>query len=794
MLAMKTSLKRCTFLIVTFAINNATLMAQNTIPQLGKSSISEVVKAMTLEEKASILVGQGMYVPGMPMPGATTTPTDAQKRVTGAAGTTVAIPRLGIPSLVVCDGPAGIHAFNGGKSRVYYATAWPIGSLLASSWDTALVRKVGAAYGAEAKEYGIDVILGPGMNIHRNPLGGRNFEYYSEDPIITGQIASAVINGIQSNGVGVSAKHFFANNGETNRNSVNTIISERAIREIYLKGWQMMVKQSNPWTIMSSYNLMNGPYTSQNVELLNTVLRKEWGFKGFVMTDWFGGKNAVEQISAGNNLLMPGNPGQKAAIIEAVKSGHLSEAIVDQNVAEILGVILQSPTFKGYQFSDSPPLKDNAQVARAAAAESMVLLKNEAKTLPISLGSKVALFGINQLDLVAGGTGSGDVNKMYVVPFADGLFRAGYALNTDLYRTYSNYMAEEFAKKPKRTLMEELMSPNIPIQEMNVEAGLVVKAANESAVAIITIGRNAGEGNDRKVKDDYNLTQKEIDLIKSVATAFHAQNKKVIVTLNIGGIVDVMQWRDNVDAILLAWQPGLEGGNAMADVVSGKVNPSGKLASTFPAKYEDEITAKNFPGHEIPGSEKPGLFGQKMVDAEVTYEEGVYVGYRYYSSFKIPTAYPFGYGLSYTTFKTDNVKLSAPILTDKIQISVTITNTGSIAGREVAELYVSAPGLKLDKPVLELKAFAKTKTLAAGELQVLNFDLTPADLASFNASTSTWVTEAGDYTVKFGNAEQSVVSANFKVTKEVVGEKVNKVLVPKVAINELKRIVVKAKK
>ena len=788
---MNFKLNKSNSLLTILMMGTLSSFAQTTLPQLGKSPIEEVVKAMTLEEKAGILVGQGMYVPGMPMPGAPSTPTDAQKRVTGAAGTTLAIPRLGIPSLVVCDGPAGIHAFNGGKSRIYYATAWPIGSLLASSWDTALVRKVGVAYGAEAKEYGIDVILGPGMNIHRNPLGGRNFEYYSEDPIITGQIAAAVVNGIQSNGVGVSAKHFFANNGETNRNSVNAIISERAMREIYLKGWQLMVNQSNPWTIMSSYNLVNGPFTSENRDLLTTILRKEWGFKGFVMTDWFGGKNAVAQERAGNNLLMPGNPGQKAAIIEAVKSGQLQESILDQNVTELLGVIVQTPIFKGYKYSDNPPLKENALIARSAAAESMVLLKNESKTLPIAIGSSVALFGNNQLDLVAGGTGSGDVNKMYVVPFAEGLFKAGYALNTDLYLTYSNYLTAENAKRPKRTLMEELMSPIVPIQEMNISEEQINKAAKSSSIAIIAIGRNAGEGNDRKVKDDYYLTEKETNLIKSVAAAFHAQNKKVVVTLNIGGVVDVAVWRDQVDAILLAWQPGLEGGNAMADVVSGKVNPSGKLASTFPAKYADEITAKNFPGREIPGSEKPGLFGQKMLDAESIYEEGVYVGYRYYSSFNIPTAYPFGYGLSYTTFKMDNLKISAPVLTDKIKIEVTITNTGNVAGKEVAELYISAPGVKIDKPVSELKAFAKTKTLQPGESQELSFEIAPADIASFNTATSSWVTEAGDYTIKFGNAEQTTVTSNFKVAKDIVGEKVNKVLVPTVAINELKREVAK---
>jgi beta-glucosidase len=491
---------------------------------------------------------------------------------------------------------------------------------------------------------------------------------------------------------------------------------------------------------------------------------------------------------------MPGNPGQTAAIIEAVKAGKLDESILDQNVTEILNVIVQAPIFKGYQYSDNPPLKENAQIARAAAAESMVLLKNEGKSLPLAKGSSVALFGINQLDLVAGGTGSGDVNKMYVVPLTDGLFRAGYALNTDLYSAYSGYMAAENAKRPKRTLMEELMSPVVPIQEMNVANETINKAAAESNTAIIAIGRNAGEGNDRKIIDDYTLTQKEIALIKSVANAFHAQNKKVIVTLNIGGVIDVASWRDDVDAILLAWQPGLEGGNAIADVISGKVNPSGKLATTFPAKYEDEVTAKNFPGHEIPGSEKPGLFGQKMVDAEVTYEEGIYVGYRYYTSFIVKTAYPFGYGLSYTTFKTDNIKLSAPVLNDQIQVSVTISNTGNVAGKEVAELYVSAPGVKLDKPVAELKAFAKTKILQSGESQELSFTLTAADLASFNTPTSTWVTEAGEYIVKFGTSENTYTSASFKVAKEVVGEKVNKVLVPKVVINELKHEVVKKKK
>jgi beta-glucosidase len=769
------------------------IMAQET-PKLGKNPVSDVVNAMTLEEKVDLLVGQGMFVPGMPMPGMAAQPSEAQKRVTGAAGTTAAIPRLGIPALVVCDGPSGIHAFNGGKSRMYYATAWPTGTLLASSWDTALVYKVGKALGGEAKEYGIDVLLGPGMNIHRNPLGARNFEYYSEDPVITGMLAAAMINGVQSNGVGTSAKHFFANNQETNRNTVNTIISERAMREIYLRGWQIAVKRSNPWTIMSSYNLVNGPYTSENYDLLTTILRKEWGYTGFVMTDWFGGKNAVEQIKAGNNLLMPGLPPQKKAIIDAVKNGQLDLKVLDKNVTEILNIVLLSPTFKGYKFSDNPPLSANAKIAREAAAESMVLLKNEGKTLPIVPGTSVALFGNNSQELIAGGTGSGDVNKMYTVPLSDGMFRAGYTLNADLYRAYSKYLETENLKRPKKTGIEAMMSPTVPIAEMSVSDEQIQQSASQSTIAVIAIGRNAGEGADRKTVDDYYLTEKEKSLIKRVSDAFHAQNKKVLVVLNIGGVIDVMQWRDAADAILLAWQPGLEGGNAITDVISGKVNPSGKLATTFPAKYEDDITAKNFPGKEIPGTEKAGLFGQKVVDAEVIYEEGVYVGYRYYNSFGVQPAYSFGHGLSYTSFSFSNLKLSGVQMTDQIQVSVTVTNTGTVAGKEVAQLYVSAPTGKMDKPAAELKGFGKTRMLQPGESQELSFSLNASDLASFNTALSAWTAEAGEYTVKFGNAMQAMVSGSFKLPKEVVVEKVNKVIVPKVVINEQKRVIPKSKK
>jgi beta-glucosidase len=303
------------FFIVSLCVNK--LAAQNT-PQLGKNSVKEVVAAMTLEEKAKLVVGNGFNMPGAGGP----TIGQTKDKVPGAAGTTFAIPRLGIPSIVVSDGPAGVRIDpirNGDSSKTYYATAWPVATLLASTWDTAIVKKVGVAFGSEVHDYGIDIILGPALNIHRNPLGGRNFEYYSEDPLIAGSMTAAIVNGIESNGVGTSIKHYAANNQETNRNTVNTIVSERALREIYLKGFEIAVKRSNPWTVMSSYNLINDTMASENYGLLTTVLRKDWGYKGFVMSDWFGGRNPVEQMKAGNDLLMPGTKQQSQRIIDAGK-------------------------------------------------------------------------------------------------------------------------------------------------------------------------------------------------------------------------------------------------------------------------------------------------------------------------------------------------------------------------------------------------------------------------------------------------------------------------------------------
>ena len=579
---------------------------------LTATNVKQVVAAMTLEEKARLVVGMGFKLPGMPPPtkkqmkegidigGFKLPPSDPDaynipEKVPGAAGRTHSIPRLGIPSITVADGPAGVRIQpkrDGDTTRTYYATAWPVATLLASSWDTTLVRKVGVAFGNEVREYGVDILLAPGLNIHRNPLGGRNFEYYSEDPLVAGRMTAAIVQGIQSNGVGTSIKHYTANNQETNRNSINTIVSERAMRELYLKGFEIGVKASQPWTVMSSYNKLNGTYTSERKDLLSTILRNEWGFKGFVMTDWFGGKDAVAQMRAGNDLLMPGGPPQTDAIIAAVKDGSLNIKDLNLNVERILNIIVKSPTFKKIKYSDQPDLAGHAAVARMAAAEGMVLLKDSADALPLKNVKKIALFGNTSYDIIAGGSGSGDVNKAYTISLLQGLTNAGYTADQGLVARYKSYMDDVKAKRPKPRNFFTLPPP---IPEMDL-SGLLDEQADKADIAIITIGRNAGEGADRKVEGDFNLNNAERATIKAIANAFHAKGKKAVVVLNIGGVIEVSSWRDDVDGILLAWQPGLEAGNSIADVLSGKTSPSGRLATTFPVKYDDAASSKNFPG------------------------------------------------------------------------------------------------------------------------------------------------------------------------------------------------------
>lgn len=722
-------------------------------PQLGKDSLDKVVAAMTLEEKAHLVIGTGMAGSSgeAPVVGET------RNLVPGAAGTTYPIPRLGIPAIVLADGPAGlrINPLREGDANTYYCTHFPIGTLLASTWNTELVEQVGQAIGNEVLEYGTDVLLAPALNIHRNPLCGRNFEYYSEDPVVSGKTAAAYVRGVQSNGVGTSIKHYALNNQETNRMKNDVRVSPRAVREIYLKGFEIAVKESQPWTVMSSYNFVNGVYTSESKDLQTTMLRDEWGFKGMVMTDWFGGADAAAQMWAGNDMLQPGRPGQFEDIVEGVRSGRLSEADLDRNVRRVLELIVKSPRFKGYEFSNKPDLKAHAAVTRQSAVEGMVLLENNGVLPLASEISRVAVFGTTSYDFIAGGTGSGNVNRAYTVSLLEGLRNAGYAIDAELEKTYTKYIKEETERlNPKSDDPMAMFMPKIRAGEFVPSAGLLDKMVRANDVAIITLGRNSGEFLDRKVAD-FTLTEQESGMIEAVCAAFHEAGKKVVVILNIGGVIETASWKNLPDAVLLAWQAGQEGGNSVADVLKGVANPSGKLTMTFPVRYEDHASSRNFPIDMA-----FGMFG-KDKDAEpqrnvdyTEYEEGIYVGYRWFDKQGLEVSYPFGYGLSYTRFEWSEASVKSS--RGETAVSVKVTNTGKIPGKDVVELYVAAPQGELDKPVKELKAYAKTRELQPGESQLVTLKVKNSELASYDESASAWVTDAGHYDFMLGSSSRDI--------------------------------------
>ncbi|WP_295771707.1 glycoside hydrolase family 3 N-terminal domain-containing protein [uncultured Mucilaginibacter sp.] len=749
-------------LVFAWLLNTTIAHGQTKVPQLGKNTVKEVIAAMTLEEKAMMVIGGGRDA----APSAFTDGSmvgNTSFRIPGAAGVTNAIPRLGIPAMVLADGPAGVRMDVRRKNddHKYFATAFPAGNTLASTWNPEVVKRVGEAFGNEVKEFGADIILAPGVNIHRNPLGGRNFEYYSEDPVLTGEIAAAIINGIQSNGVGTSIKHFAANNQEANRAGVNAHITERALREIYLKGFEIAIKKSSPWTVMSSYNLLNGTHTSERRDLLTNILRNEWNFKGYVMSDW-GGKatNWVEQVKAGNDMIMPGNNRQIQRIISAVKHDSLDVKTLNTSVERVLNIIMRSPSFSAYKFSNTPDLKAHAKVSREAATEGMVLLKNEKEALPIkSTQAKVALFGNISYALIAGGWGSGDVNKAYTISLAKGLTNAGYTLDKELSDPYQQYNSNY------RNWNKELL----------ITDELIKKKAAECDIAVLTIGRNSGETKDRDLDYDYYLKPTELSLIERTAEAFHRQNKKLVVVLNLCGPIDTKGWREKADAILLAWQPGMEAGDAIADLMSGKVTPSGKLPDTFADDYNDIASSANFPGLPY---DNP---------SDVIHQEDIYVGYRYFDTWKVKPAYEFGYGLSYTTFGFSPLKVSSSVVKDNLKVSLTVTNTGNVAGKEVVQLYLSAPGKISNKPAQELKAFHKTNLLQPGQSQVVTFDLPVNTFASFDNIQNAWVAEAGVHTLKAGSSSRQIrQTVEITIPKTIVTQKVNSVLHPQTPIEVIK--------
>ena len=691
---------------------------------LREDNIEEVLNAMTIEEKVSLLVGgPGNLVPGV-------------------AGYTREIERLGIPMTVLADGPAGlrIQPKRECTDQTFYCTGFPTSTLLASSWDPELVETVTTAMGNEVLEYGVDVLLAPGMNLHRNPLCGRNFEYYSEDPLLSGKMAAAYVRGIQKNGVGTSIKHFAANNQEINRLENDARVSNHALRELYLKNFEIAVKEGKPWTVMSSYNKLNGEYTQQKHGLLTTVLRDEWGFDGIVMTDWGVKDNTVKATKAGNDLMEWGKQIEIDRILAAVNSGEISQEELDRNVRNMLNYIIKTPHFRHYNYSNKPDLKAHAEVARKAAEESIILLKNEG-ALPLNGNEKVALYGVTSVDFVGIGTGSGWVNTEHIANMQEAMTEVGFFLDENLAEYYRLcYATQNTTEKMNGNSIDKRHRP-----ESTVTAQAIERQAATNDVAVFVLGRVAGEGADRVVPDDFELSAIEREMLQNISMSYHKLGKKVVVVLNIVGVIETASWKHLVDAIVLPWAPGQEGAYAVSNVLCGKVNPSGKLPMTFPVNYMDSPSSKNFP---YTWDMTKGRKGERENVDFTDYAEDIWVGYRYFQTDFREVSYPFGYGLSYTTFSY--TKPTVKVDKDGFTATITVTNTGKVEGREVMELYVSAPSGGLEKPLRELKAFAKTKLLAPGETETLTMKVSAYEMASFNEATSSWETAAGRYEVQFG--------------------------------------------
>lgn len=756
--------------------------------KLTRENIPEIVSAMTTQEKVDLVVGCGA---GWGNPDA---------KFLGTAGWTRAIPRLGIPSIYFADGPQGVNMTQTREydTADYSCTFFLSGSTLATSWDVDAAQAIGQAIGYELKERGLDVILGPGMNLHRNILCGRNQEYYSEDPLLSGKMAAAWIRGAQSNEIATSLKHFAVNNQETNRKENDSRVSMRALRELYLKGFEIAVKEGRPWTVMGAYNYVNGVHACENKWLLTDVLRGEWGWQGVVMSDWDGVVRQADAVSAGCELIEPGTEADRVALLAALEDGSLVMEDLDRNVRNILELVVKCPSFSGYDYSNDIDRKEHQELLRRVAAESMVLLKNEGNVLPLKPGS-VGLYGVSSYDLIPANMGVNGVNNgVYHVSLVQGLREAGFTVCPSVLREYTNYIVSEKEKiasaypplykqffrypRPEEIIPGTSEAKTESVGALTVDLGLkqssgaprftLKEQAEVNAAAIITLARGTGEAFDRAASE-FELTVSEKMLIDSLSNAYHAYEKPVIVLLNVPAPIETVSWRDKVDAVLLVGQPGERAGESIADALAGTVAPSGRLTDTWPVRYGDAPADKNFPsevGQDLkslitPRASREGRELVRNIDY-TDYEEGINVGYRYFTTSLTDVAYPFGYGLSYTFFNYEKASVEAS--SDGFVARVSVRNTGSRPGREVVQLYVSAPKGGLDKPKRELKGFAKTRILGPGESETVEIPVSLYDLASWNERKGRWETAKGTYHFCFGaSAGIMLTECSIQIKKKI---------------------------
>lgn len=619
----------------------------------------------------------------------------------------------GLPNYTITDGPHGLRKAQNTESMDVEenvpATCFPPAAGMACSWNPELVERVGEAMGEECIQEQVAVILGPGVNIKRNPLGGRCFEYWSEDPYLAGHTAVGIVKGVQSKGVGTSLKHFAANNQETDRLRISATISPRAMREIYLPAFEYIVKTAQPWTVMCSYNKINGVFSSQNRWLLTDVLRGEWGFKGIVMSDWGAVSDRVAALNAGLNLEMPPS-NTDDQIVAAAKDGRIPAAQLDEMAQGMIDLVAKArPAMSrdGYQYD----VDAHNEVARQAAVESMVLLKNEDATLPVAKGAKIAVIGEFARTPRYQGAGSSLINPTKLTSFLDALEERG--------------VAADFA--PGFTLDDAAQDPALTEQ--------AVTAAEQADVVLLFLGLPAAyesEGFDRTTLD---IPAKQVEVLEAVAAA----NPNVAVVLSNGSVVS-LPWRGRAKAILETWLLGQAGGAALADVIFGDEAPSGKLAQTIIDDANDDPSAMNWPGEE----------------GHVDYGEGVFVGYRYYDTFRKQVTYPFGYGLSYATFDVHDATV-AKTGPRSAEVTVTVTNTSDVAGAETVQVYVAPPKAKVARPVHELKGFAKV-SLAPGESKSVTIALDDRAFAYWSERFNDWHVEGGTYAVEVGVSSRDIVS------------------------------------
>ncbi len=651
--------------------------------------LDQIISQMTLEEKAALCTG-------------------------ATAWNTTPLERLGVPKLSVSDGPHGIRRVADANTMAIEslaATCFPTASCTASSWDPQLLHEMGQAIAEEAIALGVDVVLGPGINMKRSPVCGRNFEYFSEDPCLAGEMAASFITGVQSKGVGTSLKHYAANNQETRRMTVSAEVDERALREIYLPAFETAVKKAQPWTVMCAYNKLNGVYASENHHLLTEILKDEWGFAGFVVSDWGAVHDRVVSLQAGLDLEMPGPRERRVqAVVDAVHNGQLAESVLDEAVHRILRIVFKAAeTSKGQKFD----VAGHHALARKIAGEGIVLLKNEG-ILPLKNVKSLAVIGRSAKEAHYQGIGSSHINPTLVdVPLDELEKMAG-----DARITYSEGYPADDSSQPG--MIDE-----------------AVAAAQAAEVALLFIALptfKEAEGYDRV---DLDLTAQQVKLLQAVT----AIQPKTVVILNNGSAVAMSAWLDGAAAVLEAWMMGQAGGGAIADVLFGVVNPSGKLSETFPRRLEDTPAYLNFPGERD----------------VVRYGEGLFIGYRYYDTCRQPVLFPFGYGLSYTTFVYSALKVSRRVFRDAdgVSVSVDVTNTGAVAGKEVVQVYVHDRKSALVRPAKELKAFAKVE-LQPGETKTVTLKLDSRAFAFYHTDYQRWIAEDGEFDILIGSSSADI--------------------------------------